>query len=152
MEWEQMKFSEFEEEQWIEFNSFFDTVVIPITGLCGDEPPWRVKHALEQLKEALDPIETLYKGRTVTYPAVHYGEDQVVLGQIVNQLCNRLQLQGFKHCIIVTTVPKLLQLQIIEASLIIGPEQNEANSTGYRTRVKQQIESLWSASVEGKHA
>lgn len=146
-----MKFSEIEQEHWLELKSFFDTVIIPITGLRGDEAPWQVKDALEQLKFALDPIENSYRGRIVTYPAVHYGEDQDILCQIVNQLCNKLQLQGFKHCILVTAVPKMLKMHIVEASLIIGPEQDETMSAAYPTKVKQQIESLWAASIEGKH-
>ncbi|WJH37540.1 YpiF family protein [Paenibacillus sp. CC-CFT747] len=68
----QVKFSEIREEQWKDLQPYLDTCLLPITGLTGTESPWMTTEALEMLRDIMDLVENPYKGRLVTYPALHY--------------------------------------------------------------------------------
>jgi 23S rRNA (pseudouridine1915-N3)-methyltransferase len=142
-----MKFSDIEREGWPELQPYIDTVLLPLSGLSGRESPWETTAALEQLRDALDPIEAAYKGRVVTYPAVHYAEDDEALAALADKLCSRLSESGFTYCVLVTAQERLLRLSVANASALIGPEETTdpaAKRSAYRHRAKEIIESLWS--------
>lgn len=137
-----MKFSEIERQSWDELKPYFDTAVVPLSGLTGDESPWEATEALERLRDALDPIEAAFKGRTVTYPAVHYSEHPEGLARMVDELCRRLKSQGFVYCVAVAAAP--IELDLDEVSLLLSPATpEEPAADSYRERVKREIETLW---------
>lgn len=138
-----MKFSDFDGKAWDELKPYIDTVLIPLSGLTGHESPWEATEALERLRDALDPIESAFKGRIVTYPAIHYSENPEGLARLVDELCRRLRGQGFVYCVAVAAAP--LQIELQGATLLLTPmNPEEAPADGcYRDRVKREIEALW---------
>lgn len=140
-----MKFSEIERERWPELAEYFDTALLPLSGLTGRESPWEATEALERLRDALDPIESMYKGRVVTYPAVHYAEDDAALEALADKLCDRLRESGFKHCIVVTGAERLLARSFARACATIGPKtpKPDVPTETYRSEAKRTIEELW---------
>lgn len=145
-----VKFSEIEKDSWEELKPYLDTVLLPLSGLTGGEAPHEATEALERLRDALDPLETAYRGRVVTYPALHYAEDADALALLADKLCERLRASGFAHCVVVVGSPDLLRLNIPNASAVIGPEPPNpgAPSELYRSRAARVIESLWRDSSE----
>ena len=67
-----MKFSDIDKEQWPELKPYLDTVLLPVTGLSGDEQPWEATRGLEKLRDLIDAVEIPFHGRVVIYPAYHY--------------------------------------------------------------------------------
>jgi hypothetical protein len=137
-----MKFNDFDREQWSVLKPFFDTILIPISGLYGHENPWQVTDKLEQLKVALDPLEQSFKGRIITFPSIHYFENELTLTSATNLVCSRLREQGFVYCVVVMGDSQFLDLKIESASLIIGPFEDESNEAYFR-RSRSAIETLW---------
>lgn len=140
-----MKFSEIEQEQWPELQPYIDTVLLPLSGLTGCESPYEATEALERLRDALDPLESAYRGRVVTYPALHYAEDDETLAALADKLCVRLRDGGFKYCVVVAGHPRLLQWTIPNASAFIGPAEPDERFPAelYRSIAKRTIEGLW---------
>lgn len=95
-----MKFSEVEETTWDELSPYFDTCLIPYTGLTGNETPIQATKALERLRDFMDLVEIPFKGRVITYPAFQYGlgEDYSLL----NEVCHHVKTTGFRYVIIMT--------------------------------------------------
>ena len=71
-----MKFSEVEEATWSELSPYFDTCLIPYTGLSGKVCPIEATEALARLRDFMDLVEIPFKGRIITYPAVQYGQGE----------------------------------------------------------------------------
>lgn len=140
-----MKFSEIERERWDELKPYIDTVLLPVSGLTGAEQPWEATQALELLRDALDPLEQLYKGRVVTYPAIHYGESDEQLERLVSEMCARLAASGFRYCVVVSGNERFASFHPKEASLVIVPAAGEGADFGsdYKARIRKAIESLW---------
>lgn len=92
-----MKFSEFDGERWAGMQLYFDTAILPVTGLAGSETPDEASAALERLRDLLDLVEIPFKGRTVTYPALHYAADGAAIGRIASGL----KTAGFRYIIAV---------------------------------------------------
>jgi len=140
-----MKFSDIDKERWPELKPYIDTALLPLSGLTGRESPHEATAALERLRDALDPIETAYRGRIVTYPALHYAEDDAALAELADKLCARLLDSGFAYCVAVAGDPRLAALRIPNASALIAPEPSDpdAPSEHYRSRAKRLIETLW---------
>lgn len=134
-----MKFSEIEREQWKELAPYLDTVLLPVSGLTGGEEPWEAVSALERLRDALDPLETAYRGRVVTYPALHYVNSDDELVKWTDELCDRLFAVGFQFCIVVTGDEKVAGLRFERPSAVIGPAGDEL----YAQQAKRMVESLW---------
>jgi 23S rRNA (pseudouridine1915-N3)-methyltransferase len=99
-----MKFSDISKEEWDGLQPYLDTCLLPVTGLTGKEQPWQVTEALEKLRDALELIEIPYKGRVVTYPALHYVEGMDIADQM-NSLSLRLKKAGFVYVIVLTIEP-----------------------------------------------
>lgn len=59
---------------------------------------------LEYLRDALDLIEIPFKGRIVTYPAMHFVKDtrQDTEGQMLEQVSAGLKNAGFRFVVVVT--------------------------------------------------
>lgn len=94
-----MKFSEFDGRRWGELQPYFDTCILPVTGLTGGETPDEATAALERLRDLLELVELPYKGRTVTYPAMHYTAEGA--GMIARTIA-RLRETGFKHVMVMS--------------------------------------------------
>jgi len=140
-----MKFSEIEKDSWEELRPYLDTALLPLSGLTGGEAPHEATEALERLRDALEPLETAYRGRVVTYPALHYAEDRDALARLADKLCARLRAAGFAHVVVVAGSPALLDLDIPNASAVIGPDPPNPNvpSELYRSKASRIIEALW---------
>jgi len=145
-----MKFSDIERDRWDELKPYLDTALLPVSGLTGQEAPHEATAALERLRDALDPLESAYKGRVVTYPALHYAADDESLAALADELCVRLRESGFAYCVVVTGDPRLHALRVANASAVLGPEpaNGDAPSELYRSRAKRTIEALWSGRDE----
>lgn len=96
-----MKFSDITMEQWAELKPYLDTVVLPVTGLCGAEAPYEAVERLERLRDLLDAVEIPFKGRIVTYPAFHYIGDRLIDDDSLERLCSRLKVEQFRYAIII---------------------------------------------------
>lgn len=141
-----MKFSEISKDRWAELQPYLDTVLLPLSGLTGKESPVEATAALERLRDALEPLETSYKGRVITYPALHYAADDESLATLADKLCERLRESGFAYCVVVAGHSRWGQLNIPNASAVIGPNPENAGQDAeepYRTRAKRCIEGLW---------
>ena len=146
-----MKFSDIEKDSWEELRPYLDTVLLPLSGLTGSEAPHEATEALERLRDALEPLETAYRGRVVTYPALHYAEDPAALADLADKLCSRLRAAGFRFCVVVTGKPELLALKIPNASAVIGPDAPDPGAPRelYRSKAARIIETLWHGGKEG---
>lgn len=134
-----MKFSEIEREKWKELSPYLDTVLLPLSGLTGREEPWEATEALERLRDALDPLERAYKGRVVTYPALHYAVSNEALVEVADELCDRLFASGFQYCIVVTGDEEVAALPFERPSAVIGPGGEEP----YELRARNVVATLW---------
>lgn len=114
-----MKFSEIEQTQWGELQPYLDTCLLPITGLTGMEAPWETTEMLANLRDMMDLLEVPFKGRIVTYPAIHYRQEPEQLCPYVNQICTNLKKHGFSYVIIITMDLEVSSLPFDQADLII---------------------------------
>lgn len=132
-----MKFSEFDQENWEELKPYFDTCLLPLTGLSGKEPPGEATHELEKLRDVLDKVEIPFKGRIVTYPAFHYISPQRS-NEAVNAVCRELKQSAFRYVIVITANSHLAETDdFSEADLFLHPFQPE--NPGFA----QQIQEMW---------
>jgi len=140
-----MKFSEIGRDEWDALKPYLDTVLLPLSGLTGGEQPWEAVEALEKVRDALDPLESAFKGRVVTYPALHYAEDDNALAQLADEICKRLYEAGFAYCIIVAGDERLTGLPFHQASAVIGPDREEdlKRPGAYAERARRTVENLW---------
>lgn len=113
-----MKFSEVDEQTWPELQPYFDTCVIPYTGLTGQETPWEVTSSLERLRDFMDLVEIPFKGRVVTYPAIQYGGGSAV--QLLNDICHKVKFTGFRYVIVITADIDLVQSDVPESALVLS--------------------------------
>lgn len=139
-----MKFSEFEAETWEEMRTFFDTCLIPVTGLTGNEAPYKAAERLEELREVMDWIESPFQGRIVTYPAIQYGG--VEIADLINSVCRKVRQAGFTYVVIASTLNELTEILLPEADLVVTQEQypiDEKQRKGQNLAVEKQIHSMW---------
>ncbi|PDO11681.1 MAG: hypothetical protein BLM47_00765 [Candidatus Reconcilbacillus cellulovorans] len=119
-----MKFNEIDRDRWDAWRPYLDTCLLPVTGLAGDEPPWRAAEVLRRLRDRLEPLEIAFYGRTVTFPAFHYvfgesgGEDWK---RALRGLCGAIRAQGFRYVVVVTDVS--LAAEEVAADLVVGPSE-----------------------------
>ncbi len=121
-----MKFSEWNEADWLSLQLYFDTCILPITALSGLEAPWQMKHALERLRDALDTVEVPFKGRTVTMPAVQYRiADEHLFVQQIAGIASNCKASGFKYVIAISAANELLNLSIPNVDLLlVNPDKS----------------------------
>ena len=132
-----MKFSEFDGERWGELQPYFDTCVLPVTGLSGSESPAEATAALERLRDLLELVEIPYKGRTVTYPAMHYTADDP---EAVERTVGKLREAGFKYAIVVALAAGARRAES-GADLWVLPEEN--GELPDAKAVSEAVQAMW---------
>jgi 23S rRNA (pseudouridine1915-N3)-methyltransferase len=142
-----MKFNEIQQTDWEELKPYLDTCLLPMTGLSGEESPWKVTQALEELRDLMDFVEIPFKGRVVTYPAVQYKLDDNLMIAAMDKLCEKLKSESFKFVILITSDDALAKLEfkghdLLLSSLILTAEINEAKAT-----VISEVQKIWNKQV-----
>jgi len=140
-----VKFSEISRASWSELQPYLDTCVIPFTGLTGLESPVEATASLERLRDFMDLVEIRYKGRIVTYPAFHYGNQEIA--KSLNEICHRIKESGFKYAIIMTADTILEESKVLNCDLILSQQQlaplYENDQTMLSSIIQDKVESLW---------
>lgn len=137
-----MKFSEFSGKAWEENGSYYDTCLIPYTGLSGAETPVQAAEALERLRDFLELAEVPFQGRLVTYPAIQYGESGN--WRYVNDICSKVKSSNFKFVIVMSADAELSAADLYESDLTLslrgfsGISQQEISR-----RIRAEIERIW---------
>ncbi|WP_419884760.1 DUF2487 family protein [Paenibacillus sp. B-A-8] len=137
-----MKFSEFEVEQWADNRNFYDTCLIPFTGLSGSESPPETVQALERLRDFMDLVEIPFKGRIVTYPAIQYGGGGYV--ELINEVCQKVKSSGFQYAVVLTADIALLKEEIFESDLVLSLPIIESSLEGkINSDIGMKIQEMW---------
>ncbi|HBS46388.1 MAG TPA: DUF2487 domain-containing protein [Paenibacillus sp.] len=137
-----MKFSDFKVEQWKENQKFYDTCLIPFTGLSGSETPPEAVQALERLRDFMDLVEIPFKGRIVTYPAIQYGGEGYV--GLINEVCRKVKSSGFQYAVVLTADIALLEQEIIESDLVLSLPIIEGSLEGkINSNIGMKIQEMW---------
>ncbi|NHN28703.1 DUF2487 family protein [Paenibacillus agricola] len=145
-----MKFSDVNEKSWDDLRPYVDTCLLPVTGLTGNELPWEATCALEDLRDALDLFEIPFKGRVLTYPALHYlkGGDNM---EQINALCAQLKGSGFKYVITVSAKAELegvLAECDADLSFTLSPQTLTESLPVEKKRIAEQLMQLWTSNNE----
>jgi 23S rRNA (pseudouridine1915-N3)-methyltransferase len=123
-----MKFSELSAETWEQQHTYFDTCILPLSGLDGSEHPFEATKKLADLQKTLDIIEKLYRGRIVIYPACHYMTN-LNFDELVGQV-----KQTFKFVVAATSsLMPIIHVDALDAII----------QTTDDVRIKSEIEQLW---------
>ncbi|GGG58389.1 DUF2487 family protein [Paenibacillus radicis (ex Gao et al. 2016)] len=136
-----MKFSDIAADQWEELKPYLDTCLLPVTGMTGSEQPYEATQALEKLRDIMDLIEIPFKGRVVTYPALHYIEE-TDKSATVEKLCARMKDIGFKFVILVSAAEQT-NLKCPSADLLFTPDASGAIPAA--STIAAAIQSAWIA-------
>jgi 23S rRNA (pseudouridine1915-N3)-methyltransferase len=145
-----MKFSDVNEKTWDDLRPYVDTCLLPVTGLRGKEQPWEVTCALEDLRDALDLFEIPYKGRVLTYPALHYVSEDNALEQI-NEVCSQLKENGFAFVIAISANANLadtLAQANTDLSFTLPPRLLTESLPTEKKQIADQLMQLWSSGNE----
>lgn len=137
-----MKFSDFDHKTWEADGQFYDTCVIPYTGLQGTETPPETIAALERQRDFLELVEKPFQGRVVTYPAVQYaGAESIAL---LNALCQKVKSIGFQYVIVSSANEVLLTEEVYESDLLLcQPEMKRDSDTPVSSHIRDEIQRLW---------
>jgi 23S rRNA (pseudouridine1915-N3)-methyltransferase len=127
-----MKFSEIRKDQWADLSPYLDTCLLPLTGLTGDEPPWKTAELLGKLQDVMDRLEIPYKGRIVTYPALHFFSPPGHYTDYVNHICRKLKEGGFAHVFLATADPGIAVMPFEAADLLVTAETGDELSSKVR--------------------
>ncbi|SFK91362.1 Protein of unknown function [Paenibacillus sp. 1_12] len=140
-----MKFSDVNEKTWDDLRPYVDTCLLPVTGITGAEQPWEATCALEDLRDALDLFEIPYKGRVLTYPALHY-----VLGdsglEHVNTVCAQLKASGFAFVVVVSAnadLADLLSHTQADLAFTLTPDLLTESLPAEKKRIAEKLMLLW---------
>ncbi|CAM3944738.1 DUF2487 domain-containing protein [Cohnella lubricantis] len=117
-----MKFSELDEVQWADLQPYLDTCLLPVTGLTGSETPPEATGKVAAAGDWLYPLETAFRGRTVTQPAYHYADaanDEEIAR--LERYCASLRQTGYRFLIVVTGSESLAAAKLSSVDLVIGP-------------------------------
>ncbi|MFC7682041.1 DUF2487 family protein [Paenibacillus sp. GCM10028914] len=137
-----MKFSEVDEQTWPDLQLYYDTCVIPYTGLTGKETPWEATSSLERLRDFMDLVEIPFKGRVVTYPAMQYGGEGML--KSLNDICHNVKSAGFTYVIVMTADIELDQQDIPESALVLSQPRISARGEGpISVTITNLISELW---------
>ncbi|MFF2089996.1 DUF2487 family protein [Paenibacillus sp. NPDC058174] len=136
-----MKFSDIAADQWEELRPYLDTCLLPVTGMTGTEQPYEATQALEKLRDVMDLIEIPFKGRVVTYPALHYIEE-TDKSAAVEKLCARMKGIGFKFVIVVSAAEQN-DLICPSADLLFTPDASGAIPAA--PAIAEAIQTAWNA-------
>ncbi|NBI30490.1 DUF2487 family protein [Chengkuizengella marina] len=138
-----MKFSEIERNIWEEHQQYLDTCILPFTGLKGNENPMETTKALEDLGDILEWIEIPFKGRVVTYPAVHYSYEEQSLESYLNTICLNLKKQGFAYVILISNRSEIHNLNLQEFCLILTPNESKEENVNLKEEISNKVQALW---------
>lgn len=137
-----MKFSEVDGASWQELQPYFDTCLIPYTGLTGGENPMEATAALERLRDFLDLAEIPFKGRIITYPAFQYGLQEDL--SLLNEICKQIKSTGFRHVIVMSADYGLPESDLPEVDLILAlPEFKGLEGKELGAMIQAKIQTLW---------
>lgn len=141
-----MKFSDFESDHWIENQKFYDTCLIPFTGLSGLESPPETVQALERLRDFMEWVETPFKGRIVTYPAIQYATEDYK--GMINEICRKVKSFNFQHVVVISADIALQADEIYESDLVLSlsmfPSSQEVEN---RSVIAMKIQEMWQRST-----
>ncbi|SDN86532.1 Protein of unknown function [Paenibacillus sp. yr247] len=142
-----MKFNDIPANDWPDLKPYLDTCLLPLTGLTGFEDPTQVTVALEQLRDALETIEIPFKGRVVTYPALHYitGVD---MREQLHAISLHLKRMGFRYVIVLTLHTEAALWKTDQTDLLINVdlEQWTSQSDQIKSNISKQVLQLWQQS------
>lgn len=137
-----MRFSEWDKEGWIINAEYFDTCLIPFTGLSGLESPPETVERLERLQAMIDILERYYRGRIVIYPAVqylHYGESD-----IINEICHNVKSINFRYAVLLDGGGSLKPEEIYESDLVlVNTDFFSHNNPKDKMAALHKIQGLW---------
>ena len=137
-----MKFSDFDSVSWEEHRGFFDTCLIPFTGLKGSESPVESVAALERLRDFMDMVEKPFRGRIVTYPVLHYGGEHSL--KLINELCCNVKSKYFQYAIVLTADIDVSESEIVESDLVLSlPRFRDLTSKEVQAFTAEKIQELW---------
>ncbi|WNR42428.1 DUF2487 family protein [Paenibacillus roseipurpureus] len=139
-----MKFNDIAPQDWPELKPYLDTCLLPITGLTGREDPMQVTSALEHLRDVMEVIEIPFKGRVVTYPALHYiiSEDG---SKYVEKVTQQVKQSGFRYVIVVTSCQEALTWTSKHTDLLIVVDRDQwaEQVEAIRAGITGQVQQLW---------
>lgn len=137
-----MKFSDFDAANWEENGQFFDTCLIPLTGLTGGESPAESVSALERLRDFMDTVERPYRGRIVTYPVFQYGGKASL--ELLNEVCRNVKSVNFRYAVVLTADLEIQESDMPECDLVLSLPilQNQVNKNR-QSIIAEKIENLW---------
>ncbi|WP_164821757.1 DUF2487 family protein [Paenibacillus koleovorans] len=151
-----MKFSDIDRKEWFKLQPYLDTCVIPVTGLDGTEEPWKAVQELEFLRSLLEFVEIPYKGRIVTYPALHYVDYEADSSPMIEQVCGNLKRAGFRYTIVMAADWKAVPGELTQADLVLVPQETDGramNSESFKQLVDAKVQQLWRKEANnGEHA
>ncbi|MHA6530938.1 DUF2487 family protein [Paenibacillus sp. BAC0078] len=137
-----MKFSDFTTDSWTENGRFYDTCLLPLTGLSGTESPAEVTAALERLRDFLELVEKPFQGRIVTYPAVQYIEANSA--EVVNEICRKVKSKTFQYVIVLTADVSLSGMGIAESDLLLSLTDIQASQApSISSYISEKIQAMW---------
>jgi 23S rRNA (pseudouridine1915-N3)-methyltransferase len=139
-----LKFNDIASQEWNDLKPYLDTCLLPVTGLTGYEDPMQVTIALEQLRDVLEVIEIPYKGRVVTYPALHYIAGAAASDQL-DGIAHQLKKSGFRYIIVLTLHMEALAWKSNETDLLIvvDNEQWAQQYEAIKSGISKQVQQLW---------
>lgn len=144
-----MKFNDIDRKEWFKLKPYLDTCLLPVTGLDGTEEPWEAAQELEFLRSLLEFVEIPYKGRTVTYPALHYVNYDAPATEAIDLVCERLKKSGFRYVIVLTGLPAAIPTPLTHADVVLCPQDAEGrtmNSEAFKEKVDASVRALWKSS------
>jgi 23S rRNA (pseudouridine1915-N3)-methyltransferase len=137
-----MKFSDFDKSTWEANGKYFDTCLIPFTGLMGTESPPEAAETLERLRDLLDCIEQPFQGRIVTYPAIQYSSGDNI--QYLNELCRKVKSSHFQYVIMASSGLEPLSNEIIESDLVLSLTGFDTSRIiSCKSQIGREIEQMW---------
>ncbi|OMF96363.1 DUF2487 family protein [Paenibacillus sp. FSL R7-0337] len=137
-----MKFSDFDRRAWEIDGQYYDTCIIPYSGLQGTENPPETATLLERQRDFLELAEQPYKGRVVTYPAVQYAGPGMTA--IVNELCRKVKSSGFQYVIVMSANEGLRKEDVFESDLLLCLTEIMSDSrASVSAYVRSEIQALW---------
>jgi hypothetical protein len=137
-----MKFSNFTAESWEDNSKYYDTCLLPFTGLQGGESPHEAAAALERLRDLLELVEQPFQGRMVIYPAVQYATEHSIAD--LNGVCRKVKSNQFQYVIVVTAATELSQEDVFESDLVLSlSEFDPSNKALVKSLISGKILAMW---------
>ncbi|HEY0827795.1 MAG TPA: DUF2487 family protein [Bacilli bacterium] len=139
-----MKFSDIKQAEWANLQPYLDTCLLPLTGLSGLEEPWELTKRLEQLRDLMELVEVPFKGRVITYPAIHYGRSSVDYSAYIDQICTKIKSKGMVYIILISAANENLEgITLKHADLLIEPKDQEMETSVHKKWISDQIIAMW---------